>query len=245
MKIIFRIISLLIVFFFLFVLHLTFIGIETDKFNKQIQNKVRDINQNLEVKLKQIKIILSPLNLKLNVKTVGSEFILNEKVIEIESIKSDISLLSFFQKEYSIENLELSTKSLDIKNIISFIRKLNNIPELFILEKITKKGYLIANIKLNFDKNGKIKNDFEIKGLIKNLSLHILKEYKIDKSDLTFNYQKDNLTLNNIDSSINDKKLIAKKIQIKKEINNFYVNGDFDLNKLNFNKKELNNLFKF
>ena len=68
---------------------------------------------------------------------------------------------------------------------------------------------MIANIKLNFDKNGKIKNDFEIKGLIKNLSLH--KEYKIDKSDLTFNYQKDNLTLNNIDSSIANKKLIAKE----------------------------------
>ena len=98
MKIIVRIISLLSVFLFLFVLHLTFIGIETDKFNTQIQNKVRDINQNLEVKLKQIKIILSPLNLKLNVKTVGSEFVLNEKVIEIESIKSDISLLSFSKR---------------------------------------------------------------------------------------------------------------------------------------------------
>ena len=69
---------------------------------------------------------------------------------------------------------------------------------------------MIADIKLNFDKNGKIKNDFEIKGQIKNLSLHILKDYKIDKSDLTFNYQKDNLIFNNIDSSINDKKLISK-----------------------------------
>ena len=41
---------------------MTFIGIETNKFNNQIQNKIKDVNQNLEIELKEIKIILNPLN---------------------------------------------------------------------------------------------------------------------------------------------------------------------------------------
>ena len=64
---------------------------------------------------------------------------MDNKIIELESIKSEISLVSFFQKKYSLENLDVSTKSLEIKNLISFIRKFENTPELFILEKIIKR----------------------------------------------------------------------------------------------------------
>ena len=173
MKIIFKTTLTLFILFIVFILHMTFFGIETDKFNNQIKNKIKDVNQNLEIELKEIKITLDPFKLKLNVKTVGSEFSLNDKIIELESIKSEISLLSFFNREYSIQNLEISTKSLNIKNFISFMRILNNTPELFILEKIIKKGYLIADIKFNFDNTGKIKNNFQIKGFIKDLHADI------------------------------------------------------------------------
>ena len=98
MKIVFKSTFAIIVIFFVFVLHMTFIGIETNKFNNQIQDKIKNVNKDLEVELKKIKIVLNPFKLKLNIKTFGSEFMLNDKIIELESIKSEISLVSFFQK---------------------------------------------------------------------------------------------------------------------------------------------------
>ena len=61
---------------------------------------------------------------------------------------------SLVTNKFSIENLDISTKSLEIKNLISFLRSFQNTPELFILEKIIDKGYLIADIKLEFDDEG-------------------------------------------------------------------------------------------
>ena len=245
MKIIFKTILTLFILFIVFILHMTFFGIETDKFNNQIKNRIKDVNQNLEIELKEIKMTLDPLKFKLNVKTVGTEFSINGKIIELESINSEISLLSFFNREYSIQNLEISTKSLNIKNFISFVRILNNTPELFILEKIIKKGYLIADIKFNFDNTGKIKNDFQIKGFVKDLHADSFLNYKVKKLDLKFDYKKDNLIIQNINSSINNKDFTAKKILVNKENDEFFVNGDFVIDNTNVNNKELNNFLKF
>ena len=68
--------------------------------------------------------------------------------------------------------------------MISFIRYFQNSPELFILEKTVNKGYLIADIKLEFDNEGKIKNNLEISGLIKNARLSFLKKYNINNLNL-------------------------------------------------------------
>ena len=245
MKIIFKTILTLFILFIVFILHMTFFGIETDKFNNQIKNRIKDVNQNLEIELKEIKMTLDPFKFKLNAKTVGTEFSINDKIIELESINSEISLLSFFNREYSIQNLEISTKSFNIKNFISFVRILNNTPELFILEKIIKKGYLIADIKFNFDNTGKIKNDFQIKGFVKDLHADSFLNYKVKKLDLKFDYKKDNLIIQNINSSINNKDFTAKKILVNKENDEFFVNGDFVIDNIKVNNKELNNFLKF
>ena len=52
------------------------------------------------------------------------------------------------------------TLSFVAKNLISFLRSFQNTPELFLMEKAIKKGYLIADIKLEFDSNGDIKNNY-------------------------------------------------------------------------------------
>ena len=128
--------------------------------------------------------------------------------------------------------------------MISFIRKFKNVPELFILEKIINKGYLIADLELNFDNSGKIKEDFQIKGLIKDLQADILKNNKVENLDLIFDFKKGDLTLQNIDALINNKNFIAKKINVKKENKDFLINGDFNFDKLILNNEELNTFFK-
>ena len=175
MKIFFKIILSTIFLILIFLMYVTFIGVETKRFNNQISSKIKNINDNLDIDLKSIKIKLSPLNLKLSAKTIGTRLLIKEKNIEIKNIKTQISLLSFINNEFSLEDLEISTKSIEIKNLISFIREFYNTPQLYIFEKVINRGYLIADIKLNFDKNGNITKDFKVNGFIKDTKIKFLK----------------------------------------------------------------------
>ena len=54
--------------------------------------------------------LLSPFDLKINMKTLGSNIRINKKKIELESIETKISLLSFIKDQFSINNLKISMK---------------------------------------------------------------------------------------------------------------------------------------
>ena len=60
-----KIISKILIVFLLSIIFLigygTFIGFETKRFNDQIIKKVKNINPNFNLELKEIKIILNPL----------------------------------------------------------------------------------------------------------------------------------------------------------------------------------------
>ena len=114
MKIISKLLLILSFLLIIFISYLSIFGVETDKFNSQISSKIKDINNNLSVELNKIKLVLDPFNLILNVKTVGSKFKNQNEIIAIESIRTQISLKSYFENKFSIENLEISTNSLEM-----------------------------------------------------------------------------------------------------------------------------------
>ena len=210
-KIILR--SLISIFLILIILttYLSIAGIETDRFNNQITSLIKDINKNLDIEIKKIRLVLDPFEFKVNVKTIGPKLIIKNKTIEIENLKTQISIKSLIDKKFSLKNLEISTKSLDINNLISFMRSFKQSPELFILEKIIKKGYLIADIKIEFDDQGNIKDNLIIKGFVKNAGLNAIKKININKIDFIFEYKKNYVVLNDIILSLNDLKFFSKK----------------------------------
>ena len=61
-------ISILVGVFVLLIIYLSTVGIETEKFNKQIQDLVKQKNDKLDINLKKIKLTLDPLNFKFNAK---------------------------------------------------------------------------------------------------------------------------------------------------------------------------------
>ena len=83
-KIIYKIIFSLILIAILLITYLSFIGIETKRFNKQISNHIKKINNDLKIDLKTVKLILDPFKLEFNVKTIGPKLKIKEKAIEIE-----------------------------------------------------------------------------------------------------------------------------------------------------------------
>ena len=73
MKIISKFIFLIFFFVIISISYLSLIGIETKRFNSQITNKIKTIDEVLEIELKKIKLIFDPFKLSLNIKTVGSK----------------------------------------------------------------------------------------------------------------------------------------------------------------------------
>ena len=59
MKIIFRIFIFIFVIIFFFIGYLSLIGFKTERFNTQISQKIKKLDGNFEIELKEIKIVLS------------------------------------------------------------------------------------------------------------------------------------------------------------------------------------------
>ena len=244
MKIFFKLFITILFLIFITLTYLSIFGIETDKFNSQITEKIRKFDKNLEVELKEIKLILDPFQFKLQAKTIGTNLINQSKKIEIENIKTQLSLKSLIEDKFSIENLEISSKSLELKNLISFLRSFQNTPELFIMEKAIKKGYLIADIKLEFDSNGNIKSNYEINGLVKDVELNVLKKYNFRKLDFIFDYSRNNFLVKDLNFKFDKIGFSSEKVSIKKKNDDFFVDGTFAHKKSDLDKRNIDLLVK-
>ena len=113
-KKIYRIFISLIIFFIIILIYLSTVGIKTDKFNSKIITQVKKIEPNLELKLSKVSATLNPLKFEINAKTIGTDLIYQDKVIKLESIKSNISLKSVLNGTFAITGISISTKSLII-----------------------------------------------------------------------------------------------------------------------------------
>ncbi len=239
MKIFFKLFITILFLIFITLTYLSIFGIETDKFNSQITEKIKKFDKNLEVELKEIKLILDPFQFKLQAKTIGTNLINQSKEIEIENIETQLSLKSLIEDKFSIENLVISSKSLELKNLISFLRSFKNTPELFIMEKAIKKGYLIANIKLEFDSNGNIKSNYEINGLVKDVELNVLKKYNLRKLEFIFDYNRNNFLVKDLNFKFDKIGFSSEKVLIKKKNDDFIVDGTFAHKKSDLDKRNI------
>ena len=242
-KIILGLIYTLTVFIFLFLTYFSIFGFETNKFNNQIQKKIQDSNQELKIKLNKVKLIFDPFNLQINAKTLGTKLLHKDKSIDFEFIKTNISIKSLINDEFSLSNLSASTKSIEVKNLISFIQSLNRNTELFILEKFIKKGYLIADINLNFDESGNLKKDFKISGFLKETKIDIFKKFKVENLNFIFDIDKENLKLQDISLSFNSLKLQSNNLKVKRIKDEYKISGEIENKDLTLDHEKINLLF--
>ena len=79
------------------IVFLSTVGIETDRFNDQIEKRILVINKEIEIDLKKIKFTLDPFKLKINAKTDGTTVYFSKKPLALESIKTQVSLSSLIK----------------------------------------------------------------------------------------------------------------------------------------------------
>jgi hypothetical protein len=224
-KKILKYISVIFGVFALLIIYLSTVGVETEKFNKQIQDLVRQKNDKLVTSLKKIKLTLDPLNFKVNGKTIDAKITFKGNPIELEYIKTQIPLNSLIKNQLIASQIEVSTKSILLKNFVSLIRSINNRPELFFLERFIKKGYLIADLKLNFDEFGALKDDYEISGLLRDGKISLFKKNQVDKINFIFNIKGNNFNFKDINFYTNNINFKSERLNIKKNKKDYFFEG--------------------
>ncbi len=244
-KIIFRFLIFAVLLIFSFITYLSTIGIKTDAFNNQISKEVKKIDNQLELDLDKISIILDPFKFKLVLKTVGVNLKNRNELINLESIRSNIDIKTFINKKFSLSELDITTRTIEIKNLISFIRSIKDSPQIYILEKFVKKGYLIADINLKFDQKGNIKDNFIIKGFVKDGEVKPFKKINLSKVNFIFNIKNNEFEFKDINLSYDDNDLKFPELRLIKQKNEFLISGKNKNKNLVLDDKRLNQLFNY
>ena len=117
-KKIIKILSIIIVAVVLVIFYLSFVGIKTTKFNKKLSDRILEINKKINVDLKDVKFLLDPYNFSVNVTTKDPVIRLKDNKLQIKSIKTNLSLKSLIYNEFSIDDLQISTKEIKINDLI-------------------------------------------------------------------------------------------------------------------------------
>ncbi len=215
-KLIYRIIISLILIVSFSIIYLSTIGLKTERFNDLIVSKIREVDPNLNLKINQVSVKLNLLSLVINLKTLGTDLIYKNRIIELENIKSQILLKSVIKNRFALSEIMISTKSIPIKNLISLIRSIKNDPKLLFAEKFIENGYIIADLKFEFNKLGNIKKNFKINGLVNNAQLSLTKN-KITKLNFIFQITDKELNFEDVRLLLNNKSLSIPELRAKKQ----------------------------
>jgi len=238
-KTIIKTLSVTILLLIIIIFYLSFFGIKTDKFNDSITNKILEINKNINLKIENVNFLLNPYNFTVNIMTVNPKIYFEDNQLEIKSIKTNISLKTLLDRQFFIDDIQILTNEIKINDAISLVKYFDNPVELFLLDRFTEGGSLMADIKLNFDNSGNIKQDYQINGFIKKGKFNFLNQIRIKNLNFDFNISNDRYTLTKIKTELNNIELLSQLIQINKKKDLFFVKGNIATIEKNFDEEQL------
>ena len=239
-KIAINLFLLIVLLFITTFLILSTIGIETNKFNNFISDKVSQ-KKNINLKLNTIKFKLNPKKLSLFLETENPEITFKNIFIPIKNIKLYIDFLSLSKKEPKIEKIILISKELDITQLknLSVIIKPSNFKSL--LNNKIKEGKVISEIEIFLTNQGKVK-DFIARGTVKDLKAETFSDLNLKKLNLNFFADKYDILIKNIYGNLEDISILNGDVKLNLE-NGIKLKANFN-SKLDLNEKFLNKYHK-
>ena len=240
-KIISNIILIFIILFILIIVILSTTGLETNKFNKLISNKLSQ-TKNINLILNTIKFKINPAKLSLFLETQNPKIAYRDTYIPVQNIKVYVDFLSLLSADPKIEKINLNLEELDIAqlNKLSKMIKPSNFKSL--LTNKIKKGKLISEIEIFLSEKGELEN-FIAKGNIKSLDTELLSDLSFTNATLSFFADKNDILIKNILGDLNDIKISDGDIKINFE-NGVKIRSNFK-SKIDLDKELLNNYIKF
>ena len=180
-----------------FVIILSTFGIETNKFNNLISQKLNDSDNNINIELSTIKFKIDLKELSLFLETKDPLLDYRKVKIPAKNLKVYINFLSIVKSVINIQKVNLQLNQLDLQNLkkLSFILKPSNLTS-FLNNKV-EKGKLNTEIEIYLNEDNLIEN-FIAKGSVVDLKAKVIDGIEIDKTNFTFFADQTDILLKNI-----------------------------------------------
>ncbi len=214
------------------IIYLNIYGIKTDNFNTFINNKVKDYNSNLTLKLDDVFIKLNITQASLNINTENAILLYDNNSLRILNLDINLNALKFIKKENSIKNIKIETSENSIKDITSLLNLIDYNLSRFIFYSQIKNGLIKFKLDTDFNLIEEKINSYTISGNIKDAKFNLVGNGSFD--NINFNFKsKDKLTkISNLNFKYQDLNLLSKSIEIKnEETGEYFINGDIENDK--------------
>ena len=206
MKLLLKFIILTFALIILAISYLSFLGIETDRFDEVIKKNANTINKNIKLEFNKTKIRINLLERNIIVKLKNPQLLIKKNPINLSKLDLFLSLKSFVNSDFLLERTEIAF----FKNNIKDLTKISSIflPRIINkqLEKVFEEGSLEGEFIIPFDKNGSIAKNYSFYGKISNASIKINKNYHLKNLTTTFN-SKNNKDKKEINFNVNKGKI--------------------------------------
>ena len=241
-KTLYTLISIFIILISIGIFYLSFIGLETSKFNNIISSEIKKKDSAITVELKKIlikfdlkefQIYLStskPLITYQNIDIPIEEVNIYSKIIPLLKSKVEISQANFVIKNFELKQIQTAALRIKPSNFKTYL--LNNL-------KQGKLNELVGIISLN---NNYEIIDYKFNGSIEGVDVLLPKSHIVKDLNLNFAADKNLVLLNSINASYNGLKILNGSINLENK-DEIFIKGKFD-SKFNFNEQDINSFIK-
>ncbi len=232
-KLVINFILFAVILFISLIIILSTVGIETNKFNKLITEKI-SVAKNINLKIETIKFKINPKELSLFLETQNPKIMYMDLVVPIKNIKVYADFLSLLKSDPNVKKISLVFEELDINQINKLSAMIKPSTFKSLLNNKVKEGKFIADVDIFLDGEGLVK-DFITKGSVKDLKVELLSNLILQVTDLSFFADKNDILFKNIFGFLDDIKISKGDIKLNLE-NGININSNFNSN-INFNEK--------
>ena len=214
---------------------LSTIGIETDKFNQLISNKISE-SKNIDLNLKTVNYKLDLSEISLFIETQNPKINYFNQDIPTKNIKVYVDFFSILKADLKINKINISLDELDytqLKELSKFIKPSNF--KNFLNNKI-KKAKLISEIEFFLDKKGEVEN-YIIRGEVADLKVDIYKDVILSKVNLSFFADKEDILVKNLFGKIDGLEINNGDIKLNLE-NGVKLSSNF-ISNINLKEKNI------
>jgi len=232
-------ITTLLVGMFIFI---SIVGIKTDIFNNLINEKINELNSKIKLDLNEVNFKLNSSNFEFEVVTLDTTILINEKKIDLESIKFDLNILDYFNNENPISKISIVSKENDIDKITDFINEYDfNLARSFILKQI-KKGKIKISSIITIYENEPEKFKYTINGLVTDAEFKLTNKLEFNNINFEFFINQDLINFKEVELSFDEIFITSDDININKIKNQFEINGNLKTKKTKINLKNYQKL---
>ena len=195
------------------IIALSTLGVETNRFNKIINQKINNYNNNINLNLKSIKFKIDIKELSLFLETLDPELNYRGTIIPSKNIRVYLNFASIIKSDTKIEKINIIFEKIDLKQFKkhAILFKPSNFSKFF--QNNINNGLLDTNLELYFDKNNLLSN-FIARGKITNLQANLFKDINLEKVKFDFFADKSDILLKNFYGSMDSLNILDADIKL-------------------------------